>query len=389
MKNVFIKDIDCLIPGFNAKEHGILMDSEEMIAGMKSDSENINDKPFDISFVKNNIGIESLSLTNKTAGFIRKNRNKDIQKSEFYALSQSQENDDLYDLLKLSMKNCLKNIDIKNHKIVGHIHLTGYLFPFLEIKMFNIRKELGIQENIHTLFMNQGCSGLFIVLNYVQKMLESYPEGANFLVTAENNMLPHSHIACLKEAKTNNMNDWLMNCIFSEGVGSMLVGSLAENEQGTSKVLYSVDDIETEIIEHDWRVTYKMNSDEKMYRVVIRAKEVKETYLKGVRKNLVKSIKKCGGLDNMYGICLHESNPKLINILKTEYNLPEKVVPTISREIGSLGAVSSFSLLNILNNKLLNEFDSQKTKIGMALLGEVGGEILAGNMILTAKNNNI
>ncbi len=388
MNNFYIKDIDCLIPGFNAKEHGILMDSEEMMAGMKSINDNITGKPFDISFVKNNIGIESLSLTNKTATFIRKNRNKDIQKSEFYALSQSQENDDLYDLLKLSIKNCLKNIDIKNHNIVGHVHLTGYLFPFLEIKMFNIRKELGIQENIHTLFMNQGCSGLFIVLNYVQKMLEGYPKGSNFLVTSENNMLPHSHIACLKDARIDNMNDWLMNCIFSEGVGSMLVGSLAENEQCSSKIFYAIDEIETEIIEHDWRVTYKMDSDDKMYKVVIRAKEVKDTYLKGVRKNLVKSIKKCGGLDNMYGLCLHESNPKLINILKNEYNLPDKLVPTISKEIGSLGAVSSFSLLNILNNKLENDFDSQKEKIGMALLGEVGGEILAGNMTLTLKNNN-
>ena len=73
----------------------------------------------------------------------------------------------------------------------------------------------------------------------------------------------------------------------------MLVGSLAENEQCSSKIFYAIDEIETEIIEHDWRVTYKMDSDDKMYKVVIRAKEVKDTYLKGVRKNLVKSIKKC------------------------------------------------------------------------------------------------
>ena len=387
MKNFYIKDIDCLIPGYNAKEHGTLMSSEEMVSGLKSFDSDISGKPFDINFVKDNIGIESLSLTNKTIEFIRKNRNKEFQKGEIFALAQTQENDDLYELLKLSIKNCLKNIDIKNHKIIGHIHLTGYLFPFLEVKMFNIRKELGIQENIHTLFMNQGCSGLFMVLNNAEKILETYPKGSNFLITAENNMLPHSHIACLKNARVDNMNDWLMNCIFSEGVGAMLVGSLSENEQCASKIFYGIDDIETEIIERDWRVTYKMDSHDKMYKIVIRAKEVRETYLKGIRKNLVKSIKKCGGLDNMFGICLHESNPKLINILKDEFNLPDKIIPTISKEIGSLGAVSSFSLLNILNNKLLNEFEENREKIGLALLGEVGGEILAGNMNLTIKNN--
>ena len=66
--------------------------------------------------------------------------------------------------------------------------------------MFNIRKELGIQENIHTLFMNQGCSGLFIVLNYVQKNVRRLSKGSIFS-TSENNMLPHSY--CLFKRRKN------------------------------------------------------------------------------------------------------------------------------------------------------------------------------------------
>ena len=99
MKNFYIKDIDCLIPGYNAKEHGTLMSSEEMVSGLKSFDSDISGKPFDINFVKDNIGIESLSLTNKTIEFIRKNRNKEFQKGEIFALAQTQENDDLYELL--------------------------------------------------------------------------------------------------------------------------------------------------------------------------------------------------------------------------------------------------------------------------------------------------
>lgn len=404
MKELFIKSIDCIIPGYNDPELGELISTEEILSNYKDlDNISLSKKDFDISFVKNSLGIESVSFSKCNAEFSKKFWYSKTRSSisELFSASKSTPNSSLFNALEKSIKNCLIDLDEKEtdfgkKNIVAHVHISSFLFTYMGYELARIRKSLGISlENpLHTIFFQLGCSGILTALEYVKVILAGYPDGSNVLITADNNMLIHAHQRCNRDARADNMNDWLFNTIFGDGVGALIVGTnnYIENKPQSKSLFFSIDHFEKEIIENDWRVNYNLSPENRTSSIVIKAKEVKDTYIKGIGKFTTKAIEKSAGLDPLYKVCLHESNPKMIKLMQNNLNIPENMIPTISKHVGTLACVSSFSLLNMAFKEYTNDFklnknERNKSKFALSVIGESGGDVTAGNICFSAKEN--
>lgn len=396
MNELFLKSISTIIPGYSKGYDGELITTEEILSKIRE--ENSDNQSFDNSFIRHKTGIESVAFTKSSAEFVRKfwDSKKRASAMEIFAASQSKRNDSLYELLEISVRRCIEDLSFKDpefspNSIVGHLHISGFLNPWMEAEFAKIRQKNGVGLNrpVQTMIIQQGCSGLLTALEAGRSMLAGTAPDSNILITADNNMMVHAHQRCIQKANVKNLNQWLWPAIFGEGVGAIIVGRglpKIRNKKDSS-IYFSIDSVEQEIAETDWRVQHNWHPNDLTTAVYIKAKEVTTTYLKFISSNATRAVEKSGGLDELFRLCLHESNPRLISIMKNQLKITsDEMTPSISNKVGTLACVSSFSLLDMTNRAFIKTGEaSKKTKIALVLLGEAGGSIIAGNICLTAK----
>lgn len=354
---MYIKAISSTIPGINPK-YGELYPTKKILEEITRE-----DSDFDPLFIQKACGIKTVSLTHDTIRAVRE-KNQDLR------------NNTLYEMLDESIGDCIKQLyekqDQKNCNIKFHIHIVGFSEPILEFRLKNIRKKYHLSPEISTFFIEQGCSGFLEALKLC-KVLLANEKDSNILVTAENNMMTHIRDRFRRHATLSNIDYWIWQVIFGEGVGSVIVGN---HENIKSGFFWKIDHFDKNIVCDEWRVSEISNEGKPQ--IFVRAREVRQTYLSAIPEMIEKGNLFFGKKEKISYI-LHESNPKILKKVISDMNL--KDVPSISEEVGTLACVSSFSLLDFMNLKYYQE--KCYNSIVMALIGETHGNISAGFVCLT------
>jgi|GEM_PF-4704704 len=390
--NLIIKDVVSIVPGFGeaGKDFGELITTEEILDRMMASGEN-GKRRIKNDFLKSKLGIESVAFTHATKDFCRKewNQNPRANRTDLFRSLYGRENTTLYEMLATAIRKATKSLANGNlsSRIAGHIHIVTYAQPSLEYELQKIRRdlELYIEDSSPTFIIQQGCAGLFSAIKLAQKLLSSsdVDHSDNILITAENNMMTHGHQRAALTDDHSSIDSWLWPAIFGEGVGAMVVGRSDEQKQAAS---WTIDSIFDEIVETDWRVKSSWNQDLDTTEVVVKSSAVKQTYLKNIAKQSRLAIENCQGEENIFRLCLHESNPRIVRRVADTLNFPHEKVPTISAITGTLACVSAFSLMDIATS----DFEKASTlsylsgdKIALGLIGEACGSVRAGNMTLS------
>jgi 3-oxoacyl-[acyl-carrier-protein] synthase III len=362
---MLLKAINCIIPGLYGQTEGKLVKTKDILAKMSID------KALDSGFIAEALGIESVAVFNCTL-------------EAMHSPNPQARNDSLYATLEKAVGYCLAQLVEKEcgePKIDFHIHIVSVSEPTIEQRLRAIRITHKLNETITSLILQQGCSGIIDALGVAKQLLAASPH-ANILITSENNMLTHVHNRLRQYAHRGNLDNWLWPVIFGEGVGAMIVGgadSIRENA-----LCWSVDYIDKEVVANDWRVA-EVISDDGFAEIYIKAKEVRSTYLSAIPQQLQKHRKITDNFDSFAKVLLHESNPKMIKRVAEEFAIPAEKLVSISASVGTLACVSSFSLLDAAWRSLYTDssVEEKHGKILLAAIGESGGAITAGSVVLS------
>jgi predicted naringenin-chalcone synthase len=396
MSDIFIKSVSCVIPGYTDSEDGALVSTSKILSNIKC-LNTTNQRSFEDQFIKNHIGIETVALSNSSLEFCEKYwDNPKTTPQEVFNAAQSTPNKSLSQMVNKAMVGAVKSLKTKeaseDSRFIAHIHICGFFSPFMEFSLVKMRDSMNIgKSSLQTLFLQQGCSGLLTALNVANTLLAGSPKGSNVLITAENNMMIHAHQRCTRIARVDNINNWLWPVIFGEGAGAMVVGTVDVETLCPGSVFFSIDHTEQETIENEWRVFHNWIPEEKTTEVIIKAKEVRDTYMRGIKKYATRAIEWSQGLDSLFQVCLHESNPKMIVEMRKQLGVPSEMVPSISAQVGTLACVSAFSLLDLAVKGFGQQTEAsidhkQRSKIAIALIGEAGDKVIAGNICLSARS---
>lgn len=392
-------------------QYGELVPTEVILRHLAS-AESLADNSFNTEFVKNRLGIESVAFTQCTLDYCREiwgNKDKYTPSSAF-AASQARANKTLYQMLSQALAECKSQLQTSQEKssslqISRHIHIVTFVQPTVEYELNKIPLENGISQDktLSTLIIQQGCAGILSAIELAHSFIKASndPSAEHVLITCENNMLMSAHQLLGGAACTNNINEWLWSAIFGEGVGAIIVGGhkvehpirlkfnpAAINSTGKQTTInWLVCQLSKEAIVEDWRVVLQLNETRNHSSVIIRAREVSETYLKGVTKHAKAGIENFKGINNIFQVCLHESNPNLVQTVANNLGISLARVPSISTKVGTLACVSAFSLLDKANREFIKELNETENlleqNLVFSLIGEAGGRVDAGHLCLS------
>ncbi|MBS0358940.1 MAG: hypothetical protein JSS53_06715 [Proteobacteria bacterium] len=399
LRSLIIKACTTVVPGFGkmGAPFGQLLKTSELLTRSFSSEQQktIGKSDFNSHFIGNKLGIKSVACSNSTLAVCDElwTNSEKYTSQTAYALSQSTPNSDLYKALETSIANAITmakdGVHDAQFKISAHIHIVAFAVADVEDHICSVRRRLGLSLSspITTIILQQGCSGILTALDLAKLLVSGFPEPEkeNVLITSENNMMLSAHQRFPFIERPNGINSWLWGAIFGEGVGAMIVSGSEKNlPLGVS---WKIDLLERETIENDWRV--KLESQEAGYSTVsIRAREVSDTYMRGVSKHAKIAIDLAGGLDNIFRVCFHESNPMLLEKVSQSVGVNLNIVPTLSAEVGTLACVSSFTLLEKSTQefKLLASQGKpllEAKKLVFSIIGEAGGRVDVGHMVLS------
>ncbi len=355
---MYIKAISSTIPGLN-NTYGELYPTRKILETITRE-----DAKIDPGFIEKVCGIKSVALTHDTLQAVSEK-------------NPHARNNALYAMLDDSIGKCLVQLaekeDVKDPQIKYHIHIIGFSEPILEFRLKNIRKKYKLPSDMSTYLIEQGCSGVLEALKLCEVIL-SGTKNVNILVTGENNMLTHVWDRYSRHASADNLDSWLWQVIFGEGVGAMVIGN--SEDKPRNGCFWKVSHLEKSIVCDDWRVAEISNEGKPQ--IFIRARDVRQTYLQAMPEKLAKGREFFNGDENISYI-LHESNPKILQKVVTDMGL--KNVLSISASVGTLACVSSFSLLDRVHIKQHEK--GCYNNIVMALIGETHGNISGGFVCLT------
>ena len=351
---MFISSVSSIIPGDN-NNFGQLYPTSKILDRIRSTDD------FDVDFIEKNVGIETIALSNDTISYIE-GRTKGVPR-----------NNSIYQMLDSTVDYLINQSAEKDPSlnIKFHIHITSGTDPWIINKINKILLAKNIDTKVKTLILQQGCSGILEAIDLAERLIG---EDEDILITAENNTIPHSHQRFNKFAHRKNMNEWLWASIFGEAVGGMIVSK--KNTANSFQIIEKNKFVAC----NEWRVTEKVENNQS--KVVVKAKEVKKTYITSMSK-IVNKAHEEHGLFSKY--LFHESNPKMIQYLRKFFNINSRKNVSISSKVGTLACVSSFTLLDRINyEKASRGFNkvSDKDKILLAAIGETGGSVIAGHMVL-------
>lgn len=357
---MYIKAISSTIPGINPK-YGELYPTKKILEAITREESNL-----DPLFIQKACGIKTVALTHDTL--------QAVKEKNPYA-----RNNTLYEMLDNSIGECLTQLTEKegsgDSKIKFHIHIIGVSEPIVEFRIKAIRRKYQLSPDISTFFISQGCSGFLEALGLAKVILASEKE-ANILVTAENNMITHIHDRYTRYANAENLDHWLWQVIFGEGVGAAIIGN--SDKSPKCGRFWKIVHFEKRIACDDWRVTEMFHNGKPQ--IYIKAREVRQTYLKSIPEELIRGVSFFEENKNIAYI-LHESNPKILQKVINDMGMGLEDIPSISAEVGTLACVSSFSLLDRVNIK--QHAKDCYTNIVMALIGEAQGNISSGFICLS------
>jgi len=331
MTGLAIKSVSCLIPGFGDEgaKFGELVPTAELLENIT----NINGRPGKIGsdFVAQRLGIESVAFTWTTSKICRQFwRQRDGAQAALPYTAYP--NACLYQMLARAVGRAIAEGG-PPFSVCAHLHIVTYPQPTLEYELVEVRQRAGIDHgDLHTLVIQQGCAGLFSALKTAQALLASrqYAPDDTVLITAENNMLPFVQQRSHAYADIAQIDSWVFPAIFGEGVGAMVVGRAGEE---TSPGVWKIDTLTDEIVETEWRVAPCWNDVRGCSEIVVRSKEVKQTYLTHVTGHAQRAIEACGGPDRVHRLCLHESNPLLVKQVARRLNQGCRILTSFSEQL--------------------------------------------------------
>ncbi len=349
---LYLKKISAKIPGYNCQGH--LFETTEILKRINSEGE-----LFDPTFVERKIGVRSVATSLDSYFYLE---NADPESCEAVAEAISGHNPSLFGCLEDAV------MEVYNQPISAHIHITSYPYQSIGYYLEAIRDSIGIETTvgeITTIILQHGCAGIIAAL----KMASNFVDAGDVLITADNNMMPQNHNRIRKYAGRANMNDWLFPSIFGEGVGALTVSK----SEGSFELTINHHQRETD----ESRVYFSY--DEEFPITKLLGREVSHTFRKGISKGIETAFSRLSVTPT--DVMIHESNPKLVNIIVDQHKLHDYNVPILSPKVGSLACVSSFSLLDDLWRRIENGY-----KVGnvvLAVIGETGGHVESGSLILS------
>ncbi|QJB37596.1 hypothetical protein HF324_06925 [Chitinophaga oryzae] len=398
---MIIKTISSIVPGYrgNGKPFGALVATDTILKHIGNADEQALDI-FDTAFIREKIGIHHVALTSDTIECMKVlwDHRSDWTPAQAFAFSQHQFNRVLYDMLAVAIDDCLDQMKQKHTPdgtmhISHHIHLTGIMHPFIEDALFRVREKSGIRltQTCNTIVIQQGCTSLLTALRLSETLLKgNIVPGAHILITAENNMISNTHTLAPGKAKRENINEWIYSSIFGEAVAACLVSDQQAGDdvpECSGPSGWEVTALRENVLLEDWRLKYVYSAERADTYMHVRAREVPDTYYLGITKALAAAVQLSGGLDHIFRICLHESNPGLLIRVADGAGIPHEMIPSTCAEIGTLAGVSSFLLLDIVNREFLRlraEGKEVDDKVVMASVGEGYSKMLSGYVCLTA-----
>jgi 3-oxoacyl-[acyl-carrier-protein] synthase III len=394
---MIIQAISSIVPGYRANglQFGELVPTDNILKHIGNVDEQALDI-FDTAFISNRIGIHSIALTNETIKCMEAfwDHRSNWTQATAFSYSQRKFNTTLYDMLEAALADCIEQVKQKTGlasqlKISHHIHMAGIMHPFMEHALFRVREKFNIRPThaYNTILVQQGCTSFLTALRLCEPLLKTNTAADQYiLITAENNMISNTHTLLPGRAKRKDLNEWIYSAIFGEAVAACLVcnESSTTGMQGGWEVTSTLE----HVLQDDWRLKYIYSVDKECSYMHVRAREVQETYYNGITKALVEAIDVSGGLDKLFRVCLHESNPRLLVKVSDATGVPPDMIPSTCAEIGTLAGVSSFLLLDIVNRDFSALYPGRRqgdnNKVVMASIGEGYSKMLSGYICLTA-----
>lgn len=346
---LFLKAISTHVPGKDGERYGNFIKTKDILGKMQSE------KDFDCLFVLNNLGIESVSAFKSTI-------------DDFHGIERLR-NIELYDALKVEVLKAnaiAEKSSSKKPYYIGHIHIGANFHPIIAKEMEEITESVAVAGS--TMILNSGCAGILAAIKLAERLIDSNGFG-DVLITGENNMLPFAYNRRLSYATRKNLNQWLWPAIFGEGVAAMVVGSRAK--KGSWRLQLG----NMQKVANEYRVKESI-LDHGRYGMEIRAKEVRETFEKG--------ISSCLGsydLNDAFKVLIHESNPKIVKNILNKFQVDLAKSFSISAFTGSLACVSGFTLLE--HAFISSAIEKPSGDIILALIGETGNSVSAGSLRLS------
>ncbi len=352
---------------------GTLINTSDLMAKMCDPkcTDNVDDH-----FIKEKLGIGSIAITHSSLALCNRIWTEKAAMREAYQLANSEPNIEIYDMLELAISNAIYRAKVNPKEIKFHIHISGMMHPNGMFLIRNVLKKIGLNSEVNSIVLPQGCAGILSAIKIAQLMLGTEDGCGEVLVTAESDMLLHSHQRGAGRKSTENIDSWLWASIFGEGVGAMILG-YADRKKG-SKPAWQIENFHEGIAELDWRVTATWDDAKMISEMMIKARAVKKTYLKSIIEHAKEIIDDCGGIEELGNLCLHESNPNIVRLVSDSLGVPREKVPVISDKVGSLACVSAFSLIESAMSSAANNPDALNKKIGIAVIGEAGGVVRSG-----------
>ncbi|MBK6999603.1 MAG: hypothetical protein IPH35_06425 [Rhodoferax sp.] len=382
MSNILIASIKSIIPGYG-NSYGELVSTEEIARRIAHPDPS---KGIDPKIIYKMTGVKSVAFTADTINFCRAMWDENLPLSEIFAACQATENEALFSMLKVAISFTIEQAsqkyqyEVRKH-LLAHIHIFTTKSP----KGFEV-SEKGTQFGLSfkfdaPIYLQQGCSGIVPALKIAETLLESESDkNAMVLITAENDMLTHAHQRCTKYATMGNLNHWMWPAIFGEGVGAILCGKKTQEKRSKCNPQWHIENMTFSTCENEWRVNHELDIKNKTVNILVRAQEVKKTFLNNILRLVNTAIQDYGDKENIKTICIHESNPNMVRKVIRELGLNINQVPLFSEDVGTLAGVSAFTLLD----HAISQCGSTVTEkpITLSVIGEAGGRVTAGNIYL-------
>ena len=267
--------------------------------------------------------------------------------------------------------------------IRGHVHVSATSSVRTPYALLDARRATGCHKpGLPIWNLLSGCSGLLFALQQARFLLQEEEAGrdedAFVVISCDNDLLPfvHTRARCPAD-RDENIDDWLFQAIFGEGAGAIVVGH-ADRAGGD----WVIEDMGWSAVADDWRV--RMSSDDGSPRMIVRAREVAATFREHVPHAARRGLQALGmpSFRGLHRLCVHESNPKLVAHIASRLEAPSDIVHSISAKVGTLAAVSAFSLLDEALEAHRAGGDPERDAIVCALIGEAGNSVVAGHLSL-------
>ncbi|MFF9090973.1 hypothetical protein ACF1BE_32275 [Streptomyces sp. NPDC014991] len=392
---IAIKSVCAIVPGYgpSGEEFGTLVPTDRILAGIRPARLDPRKGELPVSFLKDKLGIESVATTHTTAATSRAMIDSGLDWNQAAAtIPTPPTNPDIITMLTRAMDTALSRHEqtsgrhaARDQAIAGHLHFAAVNDSAPSFAVLDCRRAAGCHKpGLPGEVLFSGCAGLLVALRHARFLLRHtearHDPDAYVLITAVSDLLPFAHTRALAPAALRaDIDAWLFQAIFGEGVGAMVVGHADMSDQE-----WLVEDAQWQAVADDWRVTLTGDS---VPRMTIRARDVGTTFRTSIPGVAQQGLGALGlsSFDALHRLCVHESNPQLVAAVSRDLDTPDNLVHSISSQVGTLAGVSVFTLLEEAF-RTHQQASDPRDAIACALIGESGNAVIAGHLALRRTN---